>query len=249
MKTARIFLGPLKGYKIKVDLRAQKAYWLGTYEPEIKSILKKIIKKSDIVYDVGAHLGYFSLMSSVFCGKQGQVFCFEPNPENFEIIQKNIELNKIENIFPVKLAITNKKGKISFQKTNSSSQGHVIGSLGETDFDKKNIIEVKSNTIDNFCLTELNPCPDIIKIDVEGEELNVFKGMRQVLEKVKPIVVCEIHCKKGESYPDFKKKLLHILNSVNYQIVEVGSNDLHSHPWGIIAYSREKEYETDFSKF
>jgi len=192
ISTAKIVSGPIKSYKIGIDFQSEKYYWLGTHEPKVQQIILKVAKRGMAIYDIGAHIGYFTILFSHLCKRKGKVFAFEPNPDNFQRLVQNIALNKIENIFPIKIAVAEKNGIVFFDKTESNSQSRLVGEQKPGD-GGENIIKVETESLDGFVYKGKNPLPQIVKIDVEGAEGKVIKGMKRILREVRPLIICEIH--------------------------------------------------------
>ena len=88
----KIAAGDLAGYTILLDMQIDKDYWLGTYEPELQAALRELIRPGAVIYDVGANIGYVSLLLAKAAGKTGKVYAFEALPENAERWRKNMAL-------------------------------------------------------------------------------------------------------------------------------------------------------------
>jgi len=162
------------------------SYILGTHEKKYIELFAKSIKKNMVVYDIGAHIGYFSLIASKRTEEEGAVYAFEPFPRNYEYIKKHIRLNKCKNITAFLMAILDRVYKTKFSETGDHSMGKVS---------KNGKIFVKVFSID-FLLKKGIIFPlDIVKIDVEGDEYLVLKGMKQTLNKYKPNIFLEAHSK------------------------------------------------------
>jgi hypothetical protein len=85
--------GGLSGLTLSLDLQTEKDYWLGTYEPDLQQAIQDLVQPGMIAYDVGANIGYISLLLGLAVGKDGHVFAFEALPANVERLQKNLRLN------------------------------------------------------------------------------------------------------------------------------------------------------------
>jgi len=172
------------GIKLWVNLhdRAFSRYIIQQkiYEPGTTKIFKSVLKKGMIVADVGACLGYYSLIAAKIVGHEGKVFAFEPHPTNYMWLLKNIELNNAGDIIiPVNKAISNKKGKIKlyFSRDYSNIGGHSIlqfPTCGNQDY-----IEAETICLDEF-FTEIKP--HVIKLDIEGGEIFALKGMENLIK-------------------------------------------------------------------
>ena len=158
--------------------------WLGINEVGKRKLFQKTIQPGSIVYDIGANVGSYTILSSVLCGSSGKVFAFEPDPHNIKFLKQHIKLNHLENVSIVEYAISNESGRLFFQDTSDHCTSHIS---------EKGQIEVSSITIDDFVFKQKNPPPHIIKIDVEGSEGRVVEGARQTLSKFKPVIFLATH--------------------------------------------------------
>jgi FkbM family methyltransferase len=177
-----ILQGPLKGKKW-IKGSSINGCLLGTYELEKRVLFSKYVKPGFVVYDVGANVGYYSLLDSVLTGMEGKVFSFEPLPENISYLKKHIELNKIENISVVENAVSNEVTNLRFIATDNRSMSH-ISNEGE--------IEIETTSLDEF-IKDGNPLPDLIKMDIEGAEYDALLGAKEILKSVKPVIFLATH--------------------------------------------------------
>lgn len=98
----------------------------GVYEPKTTSLFKKVIREGDIVVDVGAHIGYYTLLASRLVGDTGKVYAFEPEPRNYDLLLKNLELNNVKNVVAIKKAVSNKKGTLKFYLSKISLEHSTV---------------------------------------------------------------------------------------------------------------------------
>jgi len=153
------------------------------YERGTVSLCKKIIKPGMTVIDVGAHIGYYSILFSKLVGKEGRVFAFEPEPVNLEILKRNVR--RFKNIKIIPKAISNKVGVVEFFRSKDKTGCH---SLLSADF-RRDKIKVESVTLDYF-ISELQfPKIDLIKMDIEGGEPYAVLGMKILLQSNKDIML------------------------------------------------------------
>jgi FkbM family methyltransferase len=179
------------GDKHKIFLDANDSLHLSVHESWEKlesKVIKKYVKEGDIVLDIGANIGYYSLLLAKLVGKNGKVYAFEPDPDNFYLLKKNIEANGYENIIPVQKAVSDKNEKLKLYLQKENFAGH---SLRHND--SLNSIEVDSIRLDDFFK---NKSKDInfIKMDIEGAEGRALKGMRKLLGKNKKIKIVSEFC-------------------------------------------------------
>ncbi len=185
--------GELAGMKLMLNLHNEKDYWLGTYEPELQNAARKFVRSGMVIYDVGANIGYISLMMAQLSGINGKVFSFEALPNNVQRLQKNIALNQMESIIKVvPKAVVDISHPVSFLAHASNAMGKARGSAGrEAHYEQE--IKVDGLALDDFVFSEGNPAPALIKMDIEGGEVLAVKGMQRILKENHPILFIELH--------------------------------------------------------
>jgi len=200
------------------------------YEEFETKVVKKIIKKGDVVVDLGAMIGYYTLIFAKLVGNEGKVHAFEPEPTNFEILKKNVEINGYKNVILVRKAVSSKTGmeKLFISKWNKG--GNTM--LDLKDFDQS--IKIDSIRLDDY-LTDFAGKIDFIKIDIEGFEIEAIKGMSSVLQKMKNIKIMtevnpyRIHAfgKEPKEYLQCLERLGFILYHLDQKKKKVIKMDLH----------------------
>jgi len=152
----------------------------GVYGELDTKIIRDNIKEGDIVIDIGANIGYYTLIFAQLVGASGKVFAFEPEPKNFEILKKNIEVNNYQNIIAEQKIVSDESGMVKLFIAEQGIVGHRI----QQKTDSQKFIEVESIILDNY-LKNLNLSEKInfIKIDVEGAEVKVLEGSKIMIEK------------------------------------------------------------------
>ena len=198
LSVIEVAAGDLKGYKLWLNLKAEKSRWLGTYEPELQAALREFLCPGMTVYDVGANIGYITLMMAHNVGPQGRVFAFEALPENVERIQKNIALNKLSNVTVVSAAVLDKTARVSFYVHDSVGMGKAAGSAGRREEHYKAEINVPGLSLDEYVYLQGNPAPAAVKMDIEGGEVLALPGMRRILQEHHPVLLLELHGPESE---------------------------------------------------
>jgi FkbM family methyltransferase len=146
-----------------------------------------------VVYDVGVHKAFFALLAAKCVGKAGRVVGFEPNPLNFDIAVQNLELSPdLAGVVTLrKKAVSNTCGTAVFNvKKRGASSGKIVR---ESDANGATMTEVESVTLDSVIKTDRLPVPDLIKIDIEGEEEFALAGMKETIATARPTIVIEVH--------------------------------------------------------
>jgi FkbM family methyltransferase len=146
-------------------------------DPFMTEVFKKVVKEGDAVVDLGANVGYYSLLASRIVGKQGRVYAFEPDPKTYSLLVKNIKLNKYENIIPVPKAVTNYVGTAKFFLSAEPGANSLYKEGGQTKF-----IEVETQTLDSFFGAKESAI-GVIKMDIEGGEIDAISGMDRLLSQ------------------------------------------------------------------
>jgi len=212
----QVAAGEMTGMKLLLNLQTEKDYWLGTYEPELQNAAQKFVQPGMIIYDVGANIGYISLMLARLSSSSGQIFSFEALPINVQRLKKNISLNQMESIIRViPKAVIDSSHPVSFLAHSSSSMGKARGSAGREEH-YEGEIKVPGLALDDFVFSEGNPTPDLIKMDIEGGEILAVKGMRRLLKKKHPLLFIELHGKEAA------QALWLALTHAGYEILKMG---------------------------
>ncbi len=185
--------GGLQGIPLVLDMQTEKDYWLGTYEPELQQAVRDWLPGGAVVYDVGANVGYVSLLLARAAGASGQVFAFEPLPANLERLAANLRLNPWARITCVAAAAIDRPGPVRFLAHASGAMGKAAGSAGRTDQSYPLEIEVQGLTLDEFAYSGEHPVPQAIKMDIEGGEVLALQGIRRLLAEARPLLLIELH--------------------------------------------------------
>lgn len=175
----------LRDESVQIDghtmyLDKQDSLWLsinGVYEKFETDLVKQEIKRGDVVIDIGANIGYYTLIFARLVGDTGKVFAFEPDPTNFELLRKNIEVNGYKNVVLEQRALSDKVGKIFLELSKQNTAGHHISSEPRT---TENSIQVDAVTADDY-FRNFERKINFIKMDVEGAESIVLRGMAHIL--------------------------------------------------------------------
>ncbi len=178
--------GQAKGLKWKRFRRFASEYWLGIHELAVQDAITRELKPGHVFYDVGANVGFFSLIASRLVGACGEVFAFEPLPENASVVAQQVSLNGLANVHLVRAAVGRRTGRAGLVVTNSPSTPHLVE--GETG---GNCVTVDVVRLDDF--VKEHPPPDLVKVDVEGAEAQVLQGAQSLICKRHPAFLIELH--------------------------------------------------------
>jgi UDP-N-acetylglucosamine--N-acetylmuramyl-(pentapeptide) pyrophosphoryl-undecaprenol N-acetylglucosamine transferase len=182
--------GPARG--LRFDPAGSAAQFsLGTAEPEVQAALAELLSPGDVLWDVGANVGFFTLIGARAVGERGRVFAFEPVPELAAAARRNAELNGFRNVEVVERAAAAEAGRAEFVLSQEPGWGRLaaVGAPKEA----QRTIAVETAALDELVERgELAP-PAVVKIDVEGAEVDAIAGMRETLRRHRPLVLCELH--------------------------------------------------------
>ena len=184
----KLIISNFGNYKLILDLREYTAwsYYFKNYEKSVKNFVKKKLNKNSNAIDIGANLGYFSILFSSII-KQGKVYSFEPEKKNFKKLLDNIKLNNFKNILPYNIGLSNSKSQKKMILTSEINEGghHILNS---NNINSKYQI-INTDKLDNIIKNK--KIFKIVKIDVEGHELKVLEGMSNVLIRTHYIIIEE----------------------------------------------------------
>jgi FkbM family methyltransferase len=197
-----------------LDPMARGLFWWGfeSHQPETTMIFYQLAQEARTVLDVGANIGYFSLLASVANGKS-HIVAFEPVPQIFEYLKGNIRVNHATNVVAVSSAVTNYDGTavlyLNEWASSSINRCH-----------KKPIAEIEAPavTLDSYVSEHQIKSVDLVKIDVESTEPQVLEGMQHILKRDAPDIICEVLWEETANYlnchlPDFGYRFYWITNN------------------------------------
>jgi len=207
--------GLAEGLWFDLNPKVDRHYYRGTTEQPVQETLRRMVQAGMVIYDVGANIGFFSLLMSRFVGEAGRVFAFEPDPEMFGELSRNVSRNGCQNVIALQAAAWSSTGSVRFARADpkqSPSRG-----TGRVDMNAtRDSVISASISLDEFVLGA--PPPHLIKCDAEGGEVEVFRGARGLLGEHRPVVLCEIHS-TGQS-----SELAKVFRSANYALESVDQN-------------------------
>ena len=178
---------------------------LGIYEYKKVKLLEKLIKPGLTILDVGVNSGYFTLLAAKLMQDQGQILVFEPAPENYQRVKKTLAYNRYQSISLWPLALFNRNGQLSLFKGVESGCHSLIKDSGLGSW------PVITKKLDDFIFEQNIKKVDLIKIDVEGAEIEVLEGARKLLNEQHPQLIIDLH-------QIDRKKFYQLLTDFGYQI-------------------------------
>jgi FkbM family methyltransferase len=187
---AQVQNGPAKGLWLHLNPRTGSLYFAGGGEPAVQAALQEHLRPGMVFYDIGANIGFFSLLAARLVGPQGRVVAFEADPEVAARLREHISRNSFSWITAEQQAVWCEPITVSFARTDPATSpdrglGHVVSGPGD------GTIQVRATSLDEFTKTQI--APDFLKCDVEGAEVEVFRGAEKLLTEKRPGILCEMH--------------------------------------------------------
>lgn len=209
-----VLQGPGRGLRWIVGA-SNHGCWLGSYELRQTQILADQTDSGKVVYDIGAHVGWYSLIASRLVGDAGRVVAFEPHPPNLSYLRRHLQLNSVSNVTILPVAVAGCDGTTGFLPGASRSTGRLAKPSADTR-------SVRTTSVDSLVEAGEAPPPDVIKIDVEGAEKDVLVGARHTLATKRPILFVSIHGR------DARRDCGELLRAEGYRMHAIGAEELDS---------------------
>jgi len=184
-----------KDYRICSHLLENKAW-----EEKETELVRGQIKEGDTVLDIGAHIGYYTLIFAELVGETGKVYAFEPDPNNFKLLKKNIRVNNYSNVVLINKGVSDKTGNVKFYPRSDGNTGG--GRINPIDINiHKKPIEIDVVSLDDYFSGTVN----FIKMDIEGSETMALRGMKNILKgNVKILIEGNMDSEYIKELYDFK---------------------------------------------
>jgi FkbM family methyltransferase len=178
-----ILNGTLRGKKW-ISGSSNHGCWLGSYEYDKQRRFASSLSVGEVVFDLGANAGFYTLLASELVGSGGRVIAFEPLPENLSYLRKHLRMNQITNVQVFEAAVADFMGVARFKADFYSSMG-TLSEAGE--------LIVKTVSLDRLFEMGEIPAPSLIKMDIEGGEYSALLGARAILERYHPTIFLATH--------------------------------------------------------
>ena len=175
--------------KLNLTKFLQPFFYDSGYEKKVNEAIRHSVRQGDIVWDIGANIGTYTSIFSYLVGKKGKVYAFEPHPKTFE----ELSFSKSNNVIALNLGLSDKKGNLLFSSKEGSKDSSEYNSIVNDEYAGKTIT-AKIETADYIFKSQVADIPNFIKIDVEGFELFVLRGMNLLLKNTTlRNLIIEIH--------------------------------------------------------
>jgi len=229
-----MFLGEADNLKLSI---------FGAYEPLETELVKKEVKKGDVALDIGANIGYYTLVLARIDG--GKVFAFEPDPSNFALLKKNVEANGYKNVVLVQKAVSNQTGRARLYLSPTTPADHRIFDSG----DGRQSVAIETVRLDDY-FKNFNGKIDFIKMDAQGAEGGVIQGMLNLLKKNHNVKIAmefspNLLQKNGTAPAD----CLNLLTGLGFKLFEIAEQEKEIRPvdipWLLKVYTMDKKGHTN----
>lgn len=206
LSTAFACRGPLQGFRMSTDWARYRGYIYGNWEPVATRAVIANAEPGMCVFDIGGHLGYYTLLLAKCVGPAGRVVSFEAAPGNFATLKRNVAMNGLSNVELINLALFSGTGTI---RLSVAPTGTFSGDWSTNPRTDGHSIQVRTISLDQYCRAN-RLSPEFLKIDVEGAEYDVLIGGRETILRSRPILLIELHHFEGDlannPVPDLLKR-------------------------------------------
>ncbi len=185
-----------RGLKLRLNPRYDLHYWRADCEEDTQAIFAKHLKLGAVVYDVGANIGFFSLIAARLVGPEGMVFAFEPDPDNVSRLREHIEANSLKQVRVVTSPVWSSNERVFFARASDHSS-RFVGSV-TTEGDATEGFYEQAVTLDDFAKGHAHP--HFIKMDIEEGETEALNGASHVFRKIRPLLLLEVHSREAEEH-------------------------------------------------
>lgn len=218
--------------RFKINVRLTD-YFIGyaiwrfkSYEPLVTRAVEQLLKPGDTFLDIGANIGYFSLMAAALVGPTGKVLAFEPNPENCHLLQASMAANGFEQIQLYPYAVADEEQTFWLEVWGANSNGRILNATERLNKEPDGF-EVNSIVLDDFLPTP--PTINLLKIDIEGAEYRAFWGMKRLLQQQHPLIIMEFSPRLLQVTSQVEPEIcLNYLRQLGYMICVVNGQPQHT---------------------
>lgn len=187
--TVTIRDGVAKGMRIGLK-NADRDYVSGVKEAPVQAALARHIRAGDVVFDIGSNIGFVTLIAARLVGDAGQIYAFEPLPDNVACLRRNLQANGIRNCTVYELALGDHAGAADLLLSKHSGGNTIAPEDRPPDF--SGTLPIRVETADDLVRSGKVKPPEFVKIDVEGAEMRVLRGMTSVIGTYQPTILFEV---------------------------------------------------------
>jgi FkbM family methyltransferase len=208
----------VEGFLLYIDPRDESVSKIllldGTYEPTETRLIRSQLTEGSVFVDIGANIGYYTLLAASCVGHRGKVYSFEPEPNNFSLLSRNVEAYPTNNITVIQMAVSRESGTMSLYVEDAIAGGHTLFPSQE----KQRTVTVKTTSLDDF-FGEHIPEVTLMKMDIEGWEMEALQGMKKTINANPYIkLITEIFPKRLEECGSSPRGYLEELRQLSYRL-------------------------------
>ena len=226
-----ILQGALRGKKW-VSGSGHHGCWLGSYEYDKQRLFARSVSPGEVVFDIGAHAGFYTLLASTLVGRAGRVISFEPLPYNLVHLQKHLSINGIGNVQVIPAAVSDSDGQARFEIGDGTTTGK-LSTAGE--------LAVRTVSLDTLVSAGEIPIPSVIKMDIEGGEYKALLGAGRILEQHHPMIFLATHGR------DIHNSCCKYLSSIGYKLRTITGESVADADELLVVFSSEAQQQGEFS--
>jgi FkbM family methyltransferase len=223
---ARLEVRVVEGSRMTIettDVAGRMLATSGVWEPHVTAVFRSLLRPGNVVVDVGANIGYFTLLAARLVGSEGRIYAIEPSPGTHAALVRNIRLNELRNVTPVEAAAGAEVGEATLRDvvegTNRGASS--LRSDPERGWGVRKAVEVTVplNTLAAIVPVDEWPRLRLVKVDVEGFEADVLRGLVPILENGhRPSVLVEVHT---DIDPDAARAVVDIAERYGFRLQRI----------------------------
>jgi FkbM family methyltransferase len=198
----------------------------GNHEPMVAEALRRTLPEGGVFMDVGANTGFTSMVAARIVGSRGTVVALDPQAECAAAVQAHAALNGFAHVHVIQAAAAEQTGEAEIIVVEDSLWTR-LSSVGEHDLEQRRDV-VRTVTLDDLVSSGEAPAPDVVKIDVEGAELDVIGGMTALLRTRRPVVICEMHGKNAAFAAAMREHGYDVRNLEGVEPLEDAGGNVHA---------------------
>jgi FkbM family methyltransferase len=204
------------------DMIQQTILLEGTWDPFLTQFIEENLKPGDVFLDVGAHVGYFTLLAARRVTGTGTVLSIEPNPQALEQLRQNVARSRLANVLIADTACGDSYDPVRlYLHTESNSS---MASLSAANATGGAAVDVRCTPLDSLCQDRGLHRVDLVKIDVEGAELSVLRGMKRILRDIRPVIVLELEPRLLSSFGETSESVHTLFAGYDYHVTPLGGH-------------------------
>jgi FkbM family methyltransferase len=206
----------------------------GEYEPELRGLMRTFVPEGGVAADLGANVGWHTLLMAKLVGPAGVVIASEPNPSVRARLNRNLQINRLRHVIVAAHALAQESGVLTFNAPDSSDTASGDGHVATPGENSGHVITVEKKSVDQWIAELQLDRLDFVKIDVEGYEWPVFQGAIKTFENCRPVIVFEWNAEyavRGGGSEELMKEYFASLRYELFAIRRSGSHAIHNTPW------------------